>query len=222
MAALVLGNRPAAEIAEESSESSGLIMGVQATGSGEHPSMAAAEEFFLKADAGVFDPGDNAVRTNADDGDDGGTPAFDFGFEALAAGAKFVVSEFIGAGGRAIDDVSDTEFVVEKQIAFKWREESWREAAGVQGGPEAVAGPAEVAADGGGVEARVDASEEDDEIFGDEIGDALILRRGQLGLGGFPGSERGSLHRDSFTNYFILATARHARGDRCRRAVVAL
>jgi hypothetical protein len=36
----------------------------------------------------------------------------------------------------------------------------------VKGGPEAIARAAEVVADGGGVEAGVDAHEEDDEVFG--------------------------------------------------------
>ena len=62
--------------------------------------MAAAEGVLLEADAGVFDAGDDAVGTDADEGDDGGAPAFDFGFESLAAGAKFVVGEFIGVRWR--------------------------------------------------------------------------------------------------------------------------
>ena len=107
--------------------------------------------------------------------------------EALAAGAKFVVGEFIGAGGGACDDVGDAEFEVEKEALFERREESRREAAVVEGGPEAVAGAAEVAADGGGVEAGVDAGEEDDEVFGDEIRDAFVVRGDELGFGGFPG-----------------------------------
>ena len=65
--------------------------------------MAAAEGALLEADAGVFDAGDNAVGADADEGDDGGAPAFDFGLEALAAGAKFVVCEFIGSRGGAFD-----------------------------------------------------------------------------------------------------------------------
>ncbi len=181
-AALVLCGGPEAEISEEFCEGSGLVVSVKAAGVGEYPGVAAAEEVLLKADAGVFDAGDDAVGTDADEGDDGGAPAFDFGFEAFAAGAKFVVGEFIGAGGGAIDDIRNAEFVVEKEIAFKWGEESRREAAGVEGGPEAVAGPAEVAADGGGVEAGVDAGEEDDEVFGDEIRDAACCVRRGAGL----------------------------------------
>jgi hypothetical protein len=44
---------------------------------------------------------DDAVGVNADKGNDGRAPACDFGLEALAAGAKFVVGEFIRAGGGA-------------------------------------------------------------------------------------------------------------------------
>ena len=97
----------------------------------------------FEADAGVFDAGDDAVGTDADEGDDGGVPAFDFGFESLPAGAEFVVGELIGAGGSAIDDVGDAEFEVEQERLFKGGEEARREAAGVEGGPEAVAGAAE-------------------------------------------------------------------------------
>ena len=63
--------------------------------------MAAAEGGSLEADAGVFDAGDDAVGADADESDDSRSPAFDFGFEPPAAGAKFVVGEFIGAGGGA-------------------------------------------------------------------------------------------------------------------------
>ena len=149
--------------------------------------MAAAEGGLLEADAGVFDAGDDAVGADADEGDDGGAPAFDFGLEALAAGAKFVVGEFIGAGGGAIDDVGDAEFEVEKEGFFKGGEEARGEAAAMEGGPEAVAGAAEVAADGGGVEAGVDAGKEDDEVFGDEIRDELVCAARSWALVGFQG-----------------------------------
>jgi hypothetical protein len=153
-------------------EGGGLIVGVEAAGVGEDPSVATTEGVFLEADSGIFDAGNDAVGADADEGDDGGAPTFNFGCEALAAGAKFVVREFIGAGGGALDDVGDAEFQAEKEGSFKGGKVARGEAAAVEGGPEAVAGAAEVAADGGGVEPRVDAGEEDDEVFGDEIRDA--------------------------------------------------
>ena len=45
-----------------------------------------------------------------------------------------------------------------------------------------------MAAAGGGVQAGVDASEEDDEVFSDEVRDALVVRGEELGFGvGFQG-----------------------------------
>ena len=85
--------------------------------------MAAAEKVLLQTDAGVFDAGDDAVGSDADEGDDGGPPALDFGFEAPAAGAKLIGGEFISAGGGALDDVGDAETEVEKERTFKGGEE---------------------------------------------------------------------------------------------------
>ena len=116
----VLCNGPDAKVSEELCEDGGLVMGVQAAGVGENPGVAAAEGSFLEADADVFDAGDDAVGADADEGDDGGAPAFDLGFEALAALAKFVVGELIGAGCGTLDDVGDAKTQVEKNGSFKW------------------------------------------------------------------------------------------------------
>ena len=194
--ATVLRNGPEAEVSEELCEGGGLVMGIEAAGIGKNPGVAAAEGGLLQADAGVFDAGDDAVGPDADKGDDGGAPTFDFRFKTVAAGAKFVVSEFIGAGGGAGNEVGDAEVEVEKEGAFKGGEEARGEAAAVKRGPEAVTGAAEVAADGGGVEAGVDASEEDDEVFGGEIRDELVVRGEELGFSGFPRGGHCPIHRD--------------------------
>src|SRR5580700_2763253 len=183
-----------AEVSEELCEGGRLIVGVEAAGVGEDPGMAAAEEVLLEADAGIFYAGDDAVGSDADEGDDGGAPAFDLGFEALAPGAKFSVGQLIGAGGGAFDDVGDAEFEVEKEGSFEGGEETRGEAAAVECGPEAVAGASEVAVDGGGVQAGVDAGEEDDEVFGGEIRDGLVVRGEELGFGGFPGGGQCPIH----------------------------
>jgi len=65
----------------------------------------------------------------------------------------------------------------------------------VEGGPEAIARAAEVAADGGGVEAGVDAREEDDEVFSHEIRDRLVARGEELRFTWFPGSDQCPMHR---------------------------
>ena len=111
----MLCNGPNAEFSKELREGGGQVVGVEAAGVGKNPSMAAAEKGLLEADTGVFDTRNDAVWVNADKGDDSRTPASDFGLKALAAGAKFIVGEFIGAGGGALDDVGDAEFEVEKK-----------------------------------------------------------------------------------------------------------
>ncbi len=201
-------NGPEAKVSEELRESGGQVVGVEATGVGEDPGVAAAEAALLEADADVFDAGDDTVGADADEGDDGGAPTFDFGFEAPAPGAKFVVSEFFGAGGGAFDDVGDAKFEVEKEGFFKGGEQARGEAAAVEGGPEAVAWAAEVAADGGGVEARVDAGEEDDEVLGDEIWDELVVRGEKLGFGGFPGGGQCPIHRAAALEGILLDVIR--------------
>jgi hypothetical protein len=184
----VLGRGPQTEVPEKPGEVGGLVVGVEAAGIGEDPGMAAAEEILLKADAGALDAGDDAVRTDSNERDHGGSPPSDLGFEAPPAGAQFLVGEFVGADGGPFDDVRDAESEVEKERVLERREESRGEAARMKGGPEAIAGAAEVAANRGGVEAGVNAGKENHEVFGDEVRDALASCREELGLRGFPGS----------------------------------
>jgi hypothetical protein len=186
---------PLAEFAEKFCQSRRLVVRVESAGIGEHPGAAAAEEILLQADAGLFVAGDDAVRTDADEGDDRRTQAFYFRFEATSPGSEFVVGEFIGAGRRAVDDVRDPELEIEQELAFKRRKESRREAAGMKCGPEAVAGAAKVMTDRGGVEAGIDAGKEDDEILGDEIRNALVVRSEELRFVRFPRGGQFPIHR---------------------------
>jgi len=52
-------------------------------------------------------------------------------------------------------------------------------------GPEAVAGSSEMWLDGGGVEAGIDAAEEDVEIRRDDVGQRRIGSCGEIGFRGF-------------------------------------
>lgn len=190
----MLCNSPTVEVSEELGEGGGLVVGIEAARVGKYPGVAAAEGVFLQADAGVFVAGDNAVGTDANEGDDGGTPAIDFGFQTLAAGAKFVDRKFIGTSGSTSDNISDTELEIEQQGTLKRREETRRETAVVESGPEAVARATEVTADGGCIEAGIDAGEENDEVFGDKIRYALIGRGEELGFCGFPRYGQRPIH----------------------------
>jgi len=195
LAALVLCNGPNAQVSEKLREGGGQVVGVEAAWVGKDPGVAAAETGLLPADARVFDAGDHAVGLNADKGDDSWAPAPDFGLKAPAAGAKFVVGEFIGAGGSPFDDVGDAVPQVEKKRRLKGGKEARGESAAMQGGPEAIARAAKVVSDGGGVEAGVNAREEDNEVFGREIRDGHVARRKDLGFAGFPGGDQFPMHR---------------------------
>lgn len=180
-------NRPVVQVSEKFREGCGLVVGVKAAGVWENPGETAAIMNLLEADAGVFNAGNDTVGTNANEGDDGGAPAFDFNFETLSAGTKFVVGQFIGTSCRAFDDVSDAEFKIKEEALFKGGKGPRREATAMESRPEAVTRAAEMVADGGGVESGVDAGEEDDEVFGGEIWDEFVVRGEELGFGGFPG-----------------------------------
>ena len=194
LAAAVLCNRPLAEVCEELREGGGQVVGIQAAGVGKNPSAAASEKGLLETDSSVFDTRDDAVGLNANKGDDGRTPASDFRLEAPAAGAKLVIGEFIRAGSGAINDVGNAELEVEKKGFLKRGEEARSESAAVQGGPKAISRAAEVSADGGGIEAGVDARKEHDEVFGGEIRYALVTRCEDLGFARLPGSNRCPIH----------------------------
>lgn len=110
---LVVCLGPEAQFREKLREGSGLIVGVQATGVGQNPGVAAAEQLLLDADTGALHSGHNAVGADTDEGNDGWAPAFDFGFQSLAASAQFVVGEFIGSRGGAFHNIRDPQFEVE-------------------------------------------------------------------------------------------------------------
>ncbi|MGH7194771.1 MAG: hypothetical protein ACREJM_14725, partial [Candidatus Saccharimonadales bacterium] len=80
--------------------------------------------------------------------------------------------------------------------------------AAVKGGPEAIARATEVVADGGRVEAGVNAREEDDEVFGREIRDKLVARRKDLGFAGFPWGIQCPMHRAASSQGILRQSSR--------------
>jgi len=79
-------------------------------------------------------------------------------------------------------------------MGVEGRELDGREAAFVHGRPETVARACEMVADGRGVEAGVDADEEDVEIGADEVGDGFGVGILELLFGRFPGLGHGGAH----------------------------
>src|SRR5262245_56256904 len=116
---VVVCNSPEAEVAEELCEGIRLVVRIQAAGIRQDPGVATAKGGLLKADAGRFDAGADSVGAAADKCDNRGAPAFDFGLKPPAAGAEFVIGEFVGADSCAFDDVGDAETEVEKEGFLK-------------------------------------------------------------------------------------------------------
>ena len=76
----------------------------------------------------------------------------------------------------------------------------------MEGGPETVAGPAEVAADSRRIEAGVDAGKKNDEVFGNEIRDEFVTRGEELSFGGLPGAGQFPIH-----NSHVIRSTHRAR-----------
>src|SRR5262245_36961284 len=159
--------RPPAKVSEQSCERGGLIVSVKAAGVRQNPGVAAAEKLLLKTDVSIFVSGDNSERPNPDDGDDRRPPTFDFGCKPLAARAKFVVGQLFCSSRGAPHDIGDAELKIENEIAFKRREKPRRKPAIMKSRPEPIAGSTEVPANRGRIQARIDASEQNDKIFRD-------------------------------------------------------
>ena len=85
----------------------------------------------------------------------------DLALETTPTGEQFMWSNVSRAGSRAGDDVRETVSEPEQQLVFPRIENAACEPTRLQRGPEPVAGPREVMANGGRVQAWVYAAEND-------------------------------------------------------------
>ena len=65
-----------------------------------------------------------------------------------------------------------------------------------------------MATNGSGVQARIDANKQDDQVFRDEIMDTLVVRSEELRLRGFPGFGRCPFHREGSLEGILPAVRR--------------
>jgi len=84
-----------------------------------------------------------------------GANLFNLGPHLLAARNDFLVAQFIGGGRGPRHHVNNAVTEGEQFVLFGRVEQSWRETAGEECGPEAIAGPAEVMSDCGGIQPRI-------------------------------------------------------------------
>jgi len=109
------------------------------------------------------------------------TVASNLARQARTPGDEFRGLELSGAGRGTPDQVGEPVTQPRKGFLLRRMQQPGREARRVQRGPEAVAGPGEVVARGGGVEAGIDAAEKDRQARRDDV--AQLLAAGLLELG---------------------------------------
>ena len=86
--------------------------------------MAAAKEILLQADAGVFDARDDAVRANADEGDDRGPVPFHLRFESDEDPPRITGLPSV-EGSRGLIMIADPySFPADAFLEVLWREET--------------------------------------------------------------------------------------------------
>jgi hypothetical protein len=123
-----------------------------------------------------------AIGPHADESDRAGPEAADLGGKLLSTGDELGVGELIGRRGGAIDQVGEAIAQAEQLRVLGGMKQARRESRRVQRRPEAVAGAREVKARRGGIEAWVDAAEQDLQAGRDDVAQAPAGRRLKSGL----------------------------------------
>jgi hypothetical protein len=156
---------------------------IEAAGVGQHPELRLADRIGLGADGGLRAVEGDAIGTDADHGEIARPVPLHFPRHDLRAGDELLGRQFISAERGAGHHVRDAVAELEQFVLLARIEESRRESAGKKGGPEAIARPAEVVADGGGVKARVDAAKQHLQPGSDHVLDGLVFRGDEVGGG---------------------------------------
>ncbi len=105
-----------------------------------------------------------------------GCVALDLIGKGLGAGAQFIGGQFVGPGGRSVDQVGDSDAARQQLTLAVGGEERRGQARFVDRAPEPITRPGEVVAGGARVKARVDAHEKDLEARCDQVLDGFIAR----------------------------------------------
>src|SRR3954462_10764024 len=153
----------------------------QAAGMGQQPKPRACEALRLLAERGAAHAEGVAIGADAEKRDDLRLQSPHLGGEAPAPDDEFLGRDFIGGGGSPVHKVGDAVASAEQLALIRRMQEPCGEARGMQRGPEAVAGPGEVMAGGGGVQTGIDADEQHPQIGADDVADAFASGAGDLG-----------------------------------------
>jgi hypothetical protein len=123
-----------------------------------------------------------AIGPDPKKGDHRGAVAADLGGKTASSPDEFLRCELVSGGRAAVDEVRDPVAVLKQLGLFPGSQLLSRKTGAVQRGPEAVAGAGEMVAGGGGIEARIDADEQDLQAGGDNVPDAFVCRGLEISL----------------------------------------
>jgi hypothetical protein len=115
----------------------------------------------LAAERGAGAAEGDPVGAHPGEGDERRAVAPDPAVEMTGASPQLGVVEFGGRCRRPVHEVRDADAVLKEVAIFERGELALGEPGPMQDLPEPVAGPGEVVTDGAGVQARVDAAEQD-------------------------------------------------------------
>jgi len=118
-----------------------------------------------------------AVGTEADERDRARPVAPHLRRQPAAPGDQFLRRELVGGGGGAVHQVGQAVAALEQPAVLRRVEAPRREPGGMQCRPEAVTGPGEVKSGRGGIEARIDATEQNLQSGADDVAQALACCR---------------------------------------------
>jgi hypothetical protein len=149
--------------------------------------VTAPEQILLQPDTRVFDPSDDAIRSNANERDNRRAPTFHFRFEPLASSAKLIGSEFIRPRGGPLDNIGDPEPAIKKKRSPKRRKQPRRKTAPIKRRPKPIPRPPKMPPNRRRVQPRINPSKKDNQVFRDEIRNKLIMRSKNLRFGRLPG-----------------------------------
>jgi hypothetical protein len=145
----------------------------------ENPGEGVGREWVLPADRRIRLVEAATIGPDAENGDGARPEANGLVHQRARAAGQLLGGELVGARRRARAKVRDSDAQCQQGGVFLRRVEAGGEAGGVKGLPEAVPGPAEMVADGGGVEAGIDTAEQDAQAGRDHVGEAAAARPDQ-------------------------------------------
>ena len=168
------------QLGERLRQCSDLVVRVEAAWVGKDPEPRFADGALLRAhDRPALVEGD-AVSGHAQKCEEAGLPPPDLAGEGLAARDELFWGQLVGTGGGAHHDVGYAETVGEQLLLLERIDQPGGETGKMDSRPEAIAGPREMVARRSGIEAGIDAAEEDPQVVCDDVGDGGRARGLQL------------------------------------------